>query len=103
MVENAILVRKLSNIVENLLNNAFVMHTAFEKKDINALQKHTVLNLKRLVCKNLVLNMKKSSQDAVQKVGFFLLLYYLILIYYRLLYLKNSIPSTRFFNTKIYN
>ena len=42
------------------------MHAAFEKKDVNnALPKHTLLNVKRLVCKSFVESMKKIPQDAV--------------------------------------
>ena len=65
VVENVVLVRKLTKTVGNTLNIAFVMHAAFEKKVVNALQKHTLLDIKRLVCKSLVWSRKKILQDAV--------------------------------------
>ena len=43
----------------NALNIAFMMHVAFEKKDVNILQKHTILNIKRFVYKSLIWSMKK--------------------------------------------
>ena len=59
IVKNAILVRKLRKTLGNTLNIAFVMYASFEKKDVNALQKHIILDIKRLVCKSLVWSMKK--------------------------------------------
>ena len=38
----------------NILSIVFVMHAVFEKKDVNILQKYTILNIKRLVCKSLI-------------------------------------------------
>ena len=79
VVENTILVRKLRNTVGNALKIAFMMHAAFEKKDINVLQIHTLLDVKRLVCKSLVWSVKKFPQNVVQKVSFFY--YYYITLY----------------------
>lgn len=73
MIRNAIFIRKSNNIVGNILNNVFMIYTAFEKKGINILQKYTVLNIKRLIYKNLILNIKKIPQDT----SFFY--YYIIL------------------------
>ena len=45
-IKNIILVKKLKNIVENLRHIAFVIYSIFKKKDINKLQKHTILHIK---------------------------------------------------------
>lgn len=36
-VENANLIRRLSNIIENIQNNKFILHITFEKKSVNIL------------------------------------------------------------------
>lgn len=52
IVENTIFIKKLRNIIEHILNIAFVTYTAFEKKDINLLQKYIIFDIKRLVYKS---------------------------------------------------
>ena len=68
--ENASLVRRLNNIVENAQNNEFVMHVTFEKKSVNVLQKSTVLGVKRSLFKNPVWSVKKIHPGVYQKVSY---------------------------------
>ena len=63
-VKNAILVKKLKNKVRNALNNAFMMHIVFAKRNVNILQKHTILNIKRLI---FIWSIKKSPKMQFRK------------------------------------
>ena len=79
-VENAILVKKQGNIVGNAQNNRFGMYVTFEKRCVIAIQRHTLLDVKRSVFKNPVWTRKKISLNSVQRISYYEIICYIILI-----------------------
>ena len=75
------LVKSQNNTVESIQNNEFVMHVFFEKKTVNALQRCTVLDVKRSISKNPVQIVKKFPLSVHLKVSYYKIIYNNILIF----------------------
>lgn len=76
------LVRNHNNIVKSVQNNVFMMYVFFEKKTVNALQRYTILNVKRLVFKNPVRIIKKFLLSLSLKISYYKIINNNILIFY---------------------
>lgn len=62
VIKNLIYIKKLKFIIENVLNNVFMIYTFYKKNAI-------IFSIKRLVFKNFILSIKFFFLNAIQKIN----------------------------------